>query len=187
MKKLIALATVAMMPSFASAGLITFDNVAGKTASPYIESGYKFELIGGNPVATESHFGDGLDTDGILDWHDEAVVTGDGNPGNAILRMTKVDGGLFDLLGFDLLAESLNGIWLEGYVDGSRTQQISVNKGSYAPSLMGIHEARIDFRYSGPNYGGIDNVSVTSVPESGSLALLGLGLTGLGLSLRKKG
>jgi hypothetical protein len=172
-KKLIAITILVIVPSFASASLITFDGQGGGNNyfdSPYSEGGFLFTLVGGNPAATDPHFGDGGNV-GTLWWHD-----GGSNPGNAMVRMTRVDGGIFNLFGFDLIGSKGIIVSARGYTS------IRSTAGSIAASFRGITSATFDFSGRGPNAGAIDNINV---PEPGVLALLGLGLAGLGFARRK--
>jgi len=172
---------LAIMPGFSSAGLITFDSVEENNASPYIENGYKFELIFGG---TNPYFGGMANSSGTLYWQDDRVPAAS-NPENAMVQMTRVDGGLFDLWDFDLIGAS-NDIWLNTSVGGVSTNQVHIANGSYTVPINGIDSVTLDFKRAGPNFGAIDNVNVSAVPEPGSLALLGLSLASLSLSQRKK-
>jgi|TARA_B110000091_G_scaffold110994_1_gene120247 hypothetical protein len=172
---------LAFMPGFSSASLITFDSIRENTSSPYIENGYKFELVSGG---TNPYFGVLASSTGSLYWQDNGIPTGS-NPENAMVKMTRVDGGLFDLWGFDLIGAS-NDIWLNASTGGVNTYQVSIANGNYTIPINRIDSAKFDFRYIGPNSGAIDNVNVSAVTEPSSLALLGLGIAGLSLSRRKK-
>ena len=188
LKKIAILATFITLPSVVSAipmtTTITFDTIVNNptTLSPYTENGYIFALIGGNPNATSAHFGDGLIEDSILDWHDEGVSP-DGNPGNAVLEMTRVGNSTFNFLGFDVVSGTTNQIGLAARYNNVITYSSSVGIGSHITNFMNVDSVRFDFRGRGPNYGAIDNVKV---PEPASFALLGLALAGLGFSRRKK-
>jgi len=104
------------------------------------------------------------------------------------ITITKTGGGLFDLSSIDM-AISWYGV--------SNTETILVNGNSlaitdalatYSLGLMGISSVTITGLPSGTGYWLADNIvyDVGSVPEPGSLALLALGLAGMGVGRRRK-
>ena len=88
-------------------------------------------------------------------------------------------GGLFDIVFADQSAVSydMNDIFTGSQTDGSAF---------YLGFVSDIAIESLAFHSNHANDGfGIDNVTVGKVPEPGTLALLGLGLFGLGLMRRK--
>lgn len=174
-----ALAFAAIANS-ASATTLTFNGVASTTYtnfSSYTEAGYTFTLYGGSGVS-QTHVGDGTYTANTLNWHD-----GGDNGTGAVMSMTRVDGGLFDLTGITVDARQTLSITAAGY----STQQFTNTNATYPLSFLGVN--RVDFSAtSGYGYVGIDNVVVNSaaVPLPTTAALLGLGLVGMGAAFRRQ-
>lgn len=172
-----ALAFAAIANS-ASATTLTFNGVASTTYtnfSSYTEAGYTFTLYGGSGVL-QTHVGDGTGTANTLNWHD-----GGDNGTGAVMSMTRVGGGLFDLTGITVDARDTLSITAAGY----STRQFTNTNATYALSFLGV--SRVDFSAS-PSGVGIDNVVVDSaaVPLPTTAALLGFGLVGMGAAFRRQ-
>jgi len=163
----------------ASATTLTFNGVAGTTYTnfgSYTEAGYTFTLYGGWGVS-QTHVGDGTYTANTLNWHD-----GGNNGTGAVMSMTRVGGGLFDLTGITVDARPTLTISAAGY----STQQFTGNNVTYNLSFLGVD--RVDFSASTGYAVGIDNVVVNSasVPLPSTAALFGLGLIGMGAAVRRQ-
>jgi len=162
---------------------LTFNGVASTTYtnfSSYTEAGYTFTLYGGSGVL-QTHVGDGTGTANTLNWHD-----GGDNGTGAVMSMTRVGGGLFDLTGITVDARDTLSITAAGY----STRQFTNTNATYALSFLGV--SRVDFSaspsgYYGSGYVGIDNVVVNSaaVPLPTTAALFGFGLVGMGAAFRR--
>ncbi len=145
----------------AGAVVINFTGISG--ACNYSEAGYNFNCTG-------TH----TDANGELRWHDV--------PSDNDIIMTRVDGMAFDILSLDALAgAAFSIITTAGTFNsaGGLALGVTVN-------LLGVLSATFDT--PGTLIARLDNINTVKsvIPEPGTLAILGLGLAGLGVARRRK-
>ena len=143
----------------------------------YEESGYRVTLNAPEAAAGAASVGDGTFNVQTYNWHD-----GIDNGNNTFVALTRIDGGKFDLHGFDFdtlgSAVSTDGS-LQAFLEGA---------GSWATALNGITELRLT---SGA-INAIANVDVEAataagtVPLPGTLPLLMGGVAAFGLARRRR-
>jgi hypothetical protein len=174
----------------ASADVLTFDNLtnfmygdgsplaAGMAYSgkdlTYVESGFQVTLHAPNAASGATHIGDGTYDPQTYNWHD-----GFENGTGSYLTVSKVGGGVFNLLGFDFYTDGM-----DMSIDGLLTAHLE-GYDSWSTALNGISELRLG---SG-SYNEIDNLSVgaasAAVPLPGTLPLLLSGLVVGALARRR--
>jgi len=137
----------------------------------YEESGFLLTLNAPNAASGQAHIGDGTFEPQTYNWHD-GMENGDAS----FVTLTRVDGGRFNLAGFD-------------YYDGGSAlsadgRQIGVleGEGTWDTAQPGISELRL----GSSAYNQIDNIDVSAVPEPAPFALLGAGLGLLAFVNRRK-
>ena len=184
----LALATAA---TSASATVLTFDSLTAMVygdGAPllanmnyngqnltYLESGFQLTLNAPNAAPGAAHISDGTYWEQTYNWHD-----GFENGLDTFVTLTRVGGGLFNLLGFDY------------YADGSRVSadgtQVGFiqDEGTWNMALNGISELRL----SSGAFNEIDNISVenasAAVPLPGTVPLLLAGLAVCALARRRR-
>lgn len=130
----------------------------------YVEQGYLLTLNAPDAVPGAAHINDGTYQSQTFNWHD-----GFDNGAGAFVSLSRVDGGRFDLLGFDYFSDTMT-VTAEGRIVGRAD-----GAGSWTTPLLGIRE----LRFSSGMFNGIDNVAVeptASVPLPGTAGLMLVGL-----------
>jgi hypothetical protein len=142
----------------------------------YEESGFRLTLNAPAAADGAAHVGDGTFDPQTYNWHD-GMENGDGT----FVTLTRVGGGLFNLLGFDYYTE---GSTLSA--DGA-AQGFLAGGGTWNTALNGIAELRLTSSAANA----IDNVAVeeasAAVPLPGTLPLLLGGVAAFGLVRRRRG
>jgi hypothetical protein len=147
----------------------------------YREAGYQLTLHAPGAAAGAAHVGDGTFEPQTFNWHD-----GWENGAGTFVTLTRIDGGLFDLLGFDYVAYGLDGsaLWADGSLRG-----ILADAGAWGTALHGIGELRL---VSGA-VNQLDNIHVEdaqqaggTVPLPGTLPLLLGGLAAAATVRRRR-
>ena len=131
----------------------------------YQEAGFLVTLTTPNAPAGAAHFGDGTYEPQTFNWHD-----GLENAANSFVTLTRVGGGLFNLISFDYYTDA-SALSADGKPVG-----VLQDWGTWDTKLNGISELRL----SSGAFNQLDNINVASasaVPEPGSLALLLSGLS----------
>lgn len=143
----------------------------------YREAGYQLTLNAPDAAAGAAHVGDGTFEPQTFNWHD-----GLENGAGTFVTLTRIGGGLFDLLGFDYATD---GSALSA--DGS-PRGFLADAGTWNTVLRGIGELRLD---SGA-FNQIDNLVVEdvrgpsgTVPLPGTLSLLLGGLAAVAMARRQ--
>jgi hypothetical protein len=176
MKLKAILAALALGAAAANAGaaVLTFDGLTGMMygdgfALPasmhydganlvYEESGYRVTLNAPGAAAGAAHVGDGTFDPQTYNWHD-----GMDNGDNTYVTLSRVGGGLFNLLGFDYYTDG-SALSADGSLQG-----FLADAGTWGTALNGITELRLT---SGA-FNAIDNVNVEAAAASGNVPLPG--------------
>jgi MYXO-CTERM domain-containing protein len=180
-----------MSAGSASAEVLTFDNLnamvygdgspllgsmsyAGKSLN-YEESGFRVTLSTPNAPDGAAHISDGTYAQQTYNWHD-----GLENGMDAFVTLSRVGGGLFNLLGFDYYTDGST-VSADGNLVGS-----IFDAGSWDTALNGITELRL----SSGAFNELDNISVekadAAVPLPGTPALLLAGLAAAAMVRRRR-
>lgn len=164
------------------------ENRTGDPIFPYSEDGFILTDVDSSPF--NALFGpSGIQNDNgtdILGWIS-----------NTTFQIADETGDLFSILGFDgtnLDPSGSAGVFnITGFFGGGGSISTTFNSTldtfssfSFDSSWVGLSSVHI--QNSGMENGAIDNIelSTVSVPEPASIALLGLGLAGIGFSRKKK-
>jgi hypothetical protein len=145
----------------------------------YTDSGYLLTLNTVNLVSspTGAHIGDGTSVAQTYNWHD-----GGDNSGGAFVTLTRVGGGLFDLVSFDFLADSVFDVSASGYT----TLNLGSSSGNRIANFIGV--SSVTFR--GTNNNQLDNIVVnantTAAPEPASWAMMVAGFGLVGAAVRRR-
>jgi hypothetical protein len=161
LKKIFAALALSTAATSASATVLTFDDLTAMVygdGAPllanmsyngqnltYVESGFQLTLNAPNAAPGSAHISDGTYWEQTYNWHD-----GFENGLDTFVTLTRVGGGVFNLLGFDY------------YMDGSSISadgtQVGViqDGGTWNTALNGISELRL----SSGAFNEIDNISV---------------------------
>jgi hypothetical protein len=143
----------------------------------YEESGYRVTLNAPEAAAGAASVGDGTFNVQTYNWHD-----GIDNGNNTFVALTRIDGGKFDLHGFDFdtlgSAVSTDGS-LQAFLEGA---------GTWATALNGITELRFTSSSMANQFDNVDvdTASAGAVPLPGTLPLLMGGMTAFGLARRRR-
>lgn len=187
-KRILAALALGAAASSASAAVLTFDAltdlVYGDGAPllgsmsysaqglDYVEAGFRLTLHTPNAAPGAAHISDGSFQPQTYNWHD-----GLENGWDSYLTISRVGGGLFDLIGFDYDVEG-SSVWADGALLGAIE-----GLGSWNTALHGIGELRI----ASGAWNQIDNLAVeeaSAVPLPGTLSLLLGGVAAAGAARR---
>ena len=191
---LLATSVYATPINVAEGAAVTLNGSYGmlRAGSPWIQT----------PLAAPSSLTDGIFLPRATDWNagsiwwDEALA---GSAGNSI----EIDlGGIFSLIGFKVQADDNDSYLLEYWdglgwaaiwnipIVGGYGDQVRPNPDDPSEIYMlgnAIHTDRLRFSATGGDrYYSVTEIQAFAVPEPGTLALLGIGLFGMGLMRRKK-
>jgi len=194
LKKIAAVLVLGAAASGAGATVLTFDGLTDfvygdgfplassmrydGTNLTYREAGYQLTLNAPGADAGAAHISDGTYEPQTFNWHD-----GMENGSGTFVTLTRIGGGLFDLLGFDY------------YTDGSAVSADGSPRGMLADAgiwdtaLRGIGELRL----SSGVFNQIDNIQVEDagvasgkVPVPGTLPLLLGGIAAAFMARRRR-
>jgi len=180
LKKIVAALVLGAAATGAGAAVLTFDGLTelqygdgfplastmsyDGTNLTYQEAGYRLTLHAPGADAGAAHVGDGTYEPQTFNWHD-GMENGDGT----FVTLTRVGGGLFDLIGFDYFTDG-SAVSADGSLRG-----MLVDAGAWNTALHGIAELGL----SSGAFNQIDNIHVEdaavpsgSVPVPGTLPLL---------------
>jgi hypothetical protein len=190
LKAILAALALGTAAANAGAAVLTFDGLTGMmigdgfalaagmhydgTNLVYEESGYRVTLNAPGADAGAAHVGDGTFDPQTFNWHD-----GIENGAGTYVTLARMDGGLFDVRGFDYDTDG-SALSTDGTPRG-----FLADAGTWTTALNGIAELRLT---SGA-FNEIDNVAVeaAAVPLPGTLPLLLGGVAAFGLARRRRG